>query len=324
MASYTALFGHFKSKTALTVGTTVKQATMLGIEGKTGTATGIHCHIAVAEGKHTSLDKMRLTPLNKGNPKPSKVQCESLLTTYLYNTSYKISTPYLDPAYTKEFGIKHPAIDVYGNGSSKVQWPLSVNGTVVALGTDGAYGNYIMIHYEIDTTIGTPVSRNENVDQLEIKISDLNVRDKATTSGKVLGYGKKGIYNYTKTSVANNYTWCQIEENKWIAYDREWVNLFPKKDIPLDPKDEEIIKLKNEINELNYDLETKRAMIEALNSDILDLKDVIKNQDEEILELKKEISELTDEPEVLLNTFVAPKTDVYYIKLKKNEIVYFD
>lgn len=80
----------------------------------------------------------------------------------------------------------------------------------------GAYSfyDYLGIKKEVPKLI-TPVSRDETKEQIEVLISDLNLRDKA--NGKILGLVPKGIYNVLSEVTSANYLWVQINENAWIA-----------------------------------------------------------------------------------------------------------
>lgn len=78
--------------------------------------------------------------------------------------------------------------------------------------------------------VGTIVERNEEVDQIEVKVPQLYCREKPNKSGKILGFTKQGIHNYTDKSNADGYDWYNIGVG-WIAYTDEWCNLYPKKEI---------------------------------------------------------------------------------------------
>lgn len=155
--------------------------------------------------------------------------------------------------------------------------------------------------------VGTPVARNEQVNQLEVLVDNLRVRDKGTTTGSILGYANKGIYNYTNTNEANGYTWYQIEDNKWIAFQIGWLNIYPKKEIPVtDDKDKKIESLIKE-------LEQKNKLIEELQNEVHNLTDQIASLSDTIEELKSSTQEEA------IFTFKAPKTDKFVIDLYEGE-----
>lgn len=77
--------------------------------------------------------------------------------------------------------------------------------------------------------VGTIVERNEEVDQIEVKVPQLYCREKPNKSGKILGFTKQGIHNYIDKTNADGYDWYNIATG-WIAYTPDWCNLYPKKD----------------------------------------------------------------------------------------------
>lgn len=84
------------------------------------------------------------------------------------------------------------------------------------------------------TSIGTPVARNTKVNQLEIKIDDLNVRTKPSIYGDSLGFATKGIYNVSNHAKAGSYIWYEIESGKWVAYSDKWAVYLPKENTKAD------------------------------------------------------------------------------------------
>ena len=74
--------------------------------------------------------------------------------------------------------------------------------------------------------ITEPVARDENKNQIEVLISNLNVRIGAGTAYTSLGYAKKGIYNFTDTKEDNGYKWYKIADSQWIAYNNEWEKVY--------------------------------------------------------------------------------------------------
>ena len=84
--------------------------------------------------------------------------------------------------------------------------------------------------------VGNIVARNENLDQIEVKVPQLYCRTAPNKSGKILGFTKQGIHNYVDKSNADGYNWYNIGVG-WIAYTPEWCNLYPKKIVEV-PKEE--------------------------------------------------------------------------------------
>lgn len=77
--------------------------------------------------------------------------------------------------------------------------------------------------------LGSPTIRNKKNDQIEVLIDNLYVRNDA--NGEILGYISPGIYNILNQKTTNDYTWYQVEDNKWIAYSNTWANIYLKEDI---------------------------------------------------------------------------------------------
>ena len=101
--------------------------------------------------------------------------------------------------------------------------------------------------------VGNPVSKNDSINQIEVKINYLNCREEP--NGKILGYTNMGIYNVLDEKEQGDYKWYQIETSKWIAYDEKWANLF------LVDNCEEIIK---KLSEENKVLKDKLERIEKI------------------------------------------------------------
>ncbi len=84
--------------------------------------------------------------------------------------------------------------------------------------------------------VGNPILKDTKKNQLEVKINELRARKEP--NGEILGYINKGIYNYIATETNYGYTWYKLEENYWIAYQEDWINLYSKEEIIEDNKEE--------------------------------------------------------------------------------------
>lgn len=101
------------------------------------------------------------------------------------------------------------------------------------------------LKYHIKQIIGTPVARNTKVDQIEIKIDNLNCRN--APEKIILGYIQKGIYNILSKELEGDYTWFEVEEDKWVAYDKSWAVIYLKQESELEllKKENAILKTQN-------------------------------------------------------------------------------
>ena len=153
---------------------------------------------------------------------------------------------------------------------------------------------------------GTPVARNEYVNQ--IKINAENVRARKTPNGDILGYVNPGIYNSLEIVKKNNYDWHKIAEGLYCAMG-EWASWLPKKEKPVEqPKNDDT---DTKINELN-------KTIDNLNNQIKSLKEELNNANDQIIEYKNKLTEI---PNVKF-IFESSKLDYYAIKLSEKEKLY--
>lgn len=84
-------------------------------------------------------------------------------------------------------------------------------------------------------TIGEPVLKDENIDQIEVKSNKLHCRDNPGLNANILGIVNPGIYNYTEVQQSDGYDWYFIGVG-WIAYKPDWADIYPKKTLVL-PED---------------------------------------------------------------------------------------
>ena len=141
-----------------------------------------------------------------------------------------------------------------------------------------------------------PVERDKNKRQFQVDYNDNSrVRTEPNLKSEVVGILNAGIYNFSEEKDSDGYKWVKLD-NYWCACTDMSRILEIEKVIednrPVeDGRDHSIVDGNN-------------LTIEALNKTIQKLKDKIS---------------LYEKQEQEYNYFVAPKEDIYYIRLKKNE-----
>lgn len=146
------------------------------------------------------------------------------------------------------------------------------------------------------------VKRDTTKNQIEVVGYKLRVRKGAGTNQSVLGYCDYGIYDYTETKSANDYVWYKLSFG-WIAGTKEDTKIYAKEE-QTPTNDKEIEELQNKIKEQD-DI-------------ILAQKSTIEQQKEEIDQLHQKLAKVSN-----LKVFVANKSDYYYLKLNKDQKIYF-
>lgn len=167
---------------------------------------------------------------------------------------------------------------------------------------------------------GTPVARNEYVNQ--IKINADNVRARTSPNGDIIGYMNPGLYNSLEFTTVEGYDWHKVEEGLYCAMG-EWAEWFPKKEKPVEPPKQDetttkIDELNNTINSLKKELSEKENIINNLTSGSAELTNKIIDKDKIIKELEEK---LANPPKLI---FESPKLDFYAIKLDQNEKLYLE
>ena len=79
------------------------------------------------------------------------------------------------------------------------------------------FKGFIYCPIDFAYTVGDPVQRNTEFDQLKVSITNLRARSFAGTDGTVMGYVNPGLYDVTDTKKLNGYTWYEIEPGMWCA-----------------------------------------------------------------------------------------------------------
>lgn len=129
--------------------------------------------------------------------------------------------------------------------------------------------------------VTSEVSKDESKNQLKVNVDDLRVRKEASINSEIIGIAKQNaIYNFYEQVNKDGYTWYRIDDNEWVANKDNWLTIY----------------------NLNNNSD---------NNEIQILKDKITLLEKENQQLKEMNNQL--------NTFVASKTDFYYIKLNNGE-----
>ena len=93
------------------------------------------------------------------------------------------------------------------------------------------FRGFIYPPLEFAYTVGTPVERDTEENQVKIDITNLRARSYSSTNGKVMGYVNPGIYNVRATRQADGYTWYMIEQGMWCA-EVKGVEYLPAHPVP--------------------------------------------------------------------------------------------
>jgi hypothetical protein len=73
--------------------------------------------------------------------------------------------------------------------------------------------------------VGTPIERNSKVDQLKVKVRQLNARKEPSLNGERLGFIREGYYDIQDKTKADGYIWYKVQD-MWIAYKEEWEDIL--------------------------------------------------------------------------------------------------
>ena len=154
----------------------------------------------------------------------------------------------------------------------------------------------------ITRVIGTSkqAKRDTSKNQIEVVGEYLRIRKGAGTDQTILGYIDYGIYDYTETKNANNYTWYNLGFG-WIAGTKEDTKIYPKEE-QTDDKDKKIEELEEQVKKLDTELLAQKTLVEK--------------QREEIDQLNEKLSNYAN-----LKEHNVGKTE--YIKLINGDRIYF-
>ena len=144
-----------------------------------------------------------------------------------------------------------------------------------------------------------PVERDKNKRQFQVDYND-NLRVRKTPNGEILGILNQGIYDFISTEINGDYEWVKLQDGMYSAITDM----------------SRILEVEKEENKDN------RPVVNGRDHSNMDDKeniiDEIEMLNKRIVELEDKLS-LFEKQEQEYNYFVAPKEDIYYIRLKKNE-----
>ena len=140
------------------------------------------------------------------------------------------------------------------------------------------------------------VERDKNKRQFQVDYNDnLRVRTEPNLKCEVVGILNAGIYNFTEEKENDGFKWVKLNEYWCACTDMSRI-------LEIEKVIEDNRPVKDGLDHSKVD--GNNLTIEALNKTIQQLKDKIS---------------LYEKQEQEYNYFVAPKEDIYYIRLKKNE-----
>ena len=140
------------------------------------------------------------------------------------------------------------------------------------------------------------VERDKNKRQFQVDYNDnLRIRTEPNLKCEVVGILKAGIYDFTEEKENDGFRWVKLNEYWCACTDMSRI-------LEIEKVIEDNRPVKDGLDHSKVD--GNNLTIEALNKTIQQLKDKIS---------------LYEKQEQEYNYFVAPKEDIYYIRLKKNE-----
>lgn len=77
--------------------------------------------------------------------------------------------------------------------------------------------------------VGTPISRDPSMNQVEVLVDNLNARSDPSTTSSSNGYIRKGIYQVLEEKKQADYVWVKVE-SYWIAMNENWTKYYPKEE----------------------------------------------------------------------------------------------
>ena len=115
------------------------------------------------------------------------------------------------------------------------------------------------------------VERNTKVNQVEVKVDGLRVRQSPSLSGEFYCFASQGYYNVLSTKDAEGYTWLEIESGKWIAYSDNWEVYLPK-------QDGDYSQIVKQLGELGEKLNNLTAKLDQTNKQVAEVKNTFETK----------------------------------------------
>lgn len=115
------------------------------------------------------------------------------------------------------------------------------------------------------------VERNTKVNQVEVKVDGLRVRQTPSLNGEFYCFASQGYYNVLSSKDADGYTWLEIEAGKWIAFSEDWETYLPAEDT-------DYSKIVKQIEQLNTKLGNLTAKLDQVNTQVAEVKNTFENK----------------------------------------------
>lgn len=110
-----------------------------------------------------------------------------------------------------------------------------------------------------------PVERNEEVDQVQVLIDYLYLRD-APSGNAYADFTVKGIYNILDRQQKGNYNWYKIGENFWIASGGTRTKDLPSSQSKEAQLEQQVEELQSKVGDLSKSLETVKQSLDLADS----------------------------------------------------------
>lgn len=129
------------------------------------------------------------------------------------------------------------------------------------LGSTYTFQGFIYLPFEIADFVTVPVDKDTTRPQIEVTITNLNVRTGHSTKEHRQGYCAEGYYNILETYHGMDYTWYRIsDENLWVAKVDGVTAYIPQYDVEVTGvAQDQLPALESVLNEMNLKYNTTYA-----------------------------------------------------------------